>query len=198
MSTAASAATLPIGNRFRRSPGWWGMIWTIATEAALFAYLFFSYYYLAAQFRGPWPPQGFEPFTLAIPMTVILVSSSFVMWWAEKGIKQGNQMRLRLGLLLVFLMGIAFAILEGIEWSQKRFTPSSDVYGSLFFTITGFHLTHVTVGLIMILVLQIWAWMGTFTEERHLAVTNVAMYWHFVDTVWLVVFSSFYIAPHLG
>jgi len=197
-TTAAHAVALPIGNRFRRSPGWWAMVWIIATEAALFAYLLFSYYYLASQFRGPWPPDGFESFTLSAPMTAILFASSGVMWWAERGIKKGNQMQLRIGLLITFVMGLAFAIMEAIEWSTKSFGPSSHAYGALFFTVTGFHLTHVTIGLIMNLVVQIWAWMGTFTEERHLAVTNAALYWHFVDTVWAFVFFSFYIAPRIG
>ncbi len=198
MSTMAGTVTLPLGNRFSRSPGWWAMVWIIATEAALFAYLLFAYYYTASQFRGPWPPEGPEKFLLSGPMTVILVASSFVMWWAERGIKLGNPLRLRLGLLAVFVMGLVFAILEAIEWSKKGFHPSSHAYGALFFTVTGFHLAHVTVGLLMILVVQVWAWMGSFTSERHLAVTNAALYWHFVDTVWLFVFFSFYVVPRLG
>jgi len=65
----------------------------------------------------------------------------------------------------------------------------------LFYTITGFHGAHVIVGLLLNLAVQVWAWRGDFTRERHLAVTNAGMYWHFVDVVWLFVFATFYLSP---
>jgi heme/copper-type cytochrome/quinol oxidase subunit 3 len=82
-----------------------------------------------------------------------------------------------------------------VEYSHKQFTPATDAYGSLFFTITGFHGAHVAVGLLMIAVVAVRAWLGHFSERRHLAVTNVSWYWHFVDVVWLAVFTSLYLSP---
>jgi heme/copper-type cytochrome/quinol oxidase subunit 3 len=195
MTAAATAIGVPLGNRLRHSPGWWAMVWTIATEAALFAYLLFSFFYLGSQSRSAWPPSGPLELRLALPNTVLLVASSFVMFWAERGIRHGHQAQLRIGLLITFILGVIFVVIQGIEWSHQTFRPSSDPFAALFYTITGFHGVHVIIGLLMNLVVQIWAWMGSFDADRHLGVTNAAMYWHFVDVVWLVVFTSLYLSP---
>jgi len=85
-----------------------------------------------------------------------------------------------------------------VEYHNKGFTPTTDAYGSLFFTITGFHGAHVLVGLIMLAVVLL---RGSRRAARNegggwLAVANVTMYWHFVDVVWLCVFTSLYLLPH--
>ncbi|HET9984624.1 MAG TPA: cytochrome c oxidase subunit 3 [Longimicrobiales bacterium] len=198
MSTTSPSAALPLGNRLDRSPGWWAMVWAIVTEASLFAYLLFAYFYLASQAGGPWPPRGPLPLHLALPNTALLLASSAAVVWAERGIRRGNQARLRAGLLVAFLLGLAFIIVQGIEWSDQSFGPRGNAFGALFYTITGFHGAHVIVGLLMNLAVQVWAWMGTFTEKRHLGVTNAAMYWHFVDVVWLFVFTSLYLSPRFA
>ena len=80
--------------------------------------------------------------------------------------------------------------------SSRSATAQSDVFGSLVLhTVTGFHGAHVIVGLLFNLAVQIWAWRGTFTAERHLAVSNAGLYWHFVDVVWLFVFATIYLLP---
>jgi len=106
---------------------------------------------------------------------------------------------LRLGLLVTFLMGATFLILQGSEYhtTLKEFTPRMDVYGSLFFTITGFHGLHVAVGLLMNLWLQWNAWRGRFSAQRHLAVQKLTLYWHFVDAVWVFILVSLYLSPHI-
>ena len=189
---------LPINPTDRRSPGWWGMVLVITTEAAFFAYFIFSYFYLASMAHGSWPPEGKPALTLALPNTIILLVSSLTFWWAESGIRHGSQMRLRIGMFLTLLLGIAFLVIQGVEYSHKHFTPASDAYASLFFTITGFHGAHVAAGLLMNIVVQIRVWLGHFSAERHLAVTNAALYWHFVDAVWIVVFISLYLSPRWG
>ena len=79
----------------------------------------------------------------------------------------------------------------------EEFTPRTNAYGSLFFAITGFHGMHVMVGLLLILFVQVRAWLGHFDRTRHLHVQTTAMYWHFVDAVWVVIMLSLYIGPHL-
>jgi len=195
VTAATITAELPLGNRQSHSPGWWAMVWTIATEAALFAFLLFSFFYAGSQTRAPWPPTGPLSLTYSLPDTVILIISSLVMVWAERGIKQGNQLRLRIGLFVTFVLGVVFLVIQGIEWRGQPFRPSTGAFGSLFFTITGFHGAHVIVGLLMNLLVQVWAWMGMFSRERYLAVTNAALYWHFVDIVWVCVFVSLYLSP---
>ena len=198
MAAPALNELLPIPEAEARSPGRLGMALVVATEATFFAFLLFSYFYLASMARGAWPPSGAPDLKLALPNTIILIVSSGTIWWAESGIKKGKQGQLRLGLAVTLVLGIIFLVLQALEYSHKTFTPATDAYGSLFFTITGFHGAHVLAGLLMNVVIQIWAWLGQFTARRHLAVSNVVMYWHFVDVVWIVVFVSLYLTPRLG
>ncbi len=197
MATAAAQLQRFHGAR-ARSPGFWGMMLLIATEGSLFAYLLFSYFYLGSMATGPWPPDGPPSLKLVIPNTVLLLLSSGTMYWAESGIRRGLVGRLRAGLLATLVLGIVFLAIQGVEYSKKHFTPTTSAYGSLFFTITGFHGAHVFVGLLMIAVIALRAFLGHFRGGRHEAVTNVSWYWHFVDVVWLCVFTSLYLSPYLG
>ena len=191
------ATTLPEVAADHRTPGWWGMMATIATEAALFAYLLFSYYYLASQTTGAWPPDGVPGLRLALPNTFVLLASSVCVLWAERGIKRGSRASAVLGLALGFLFGLTFVVVQVFEWFSKTFSVSSHAYGSLYFTITGFHMAHVAGGLIMLAVLLIWTAMRYFGPQRHAAISIGAVYWHFVDAVWLLVFTTFYLTPRL-
>ena len=195
MTNAAAAQRLPLDAEGPGATGAWGMILLIVTEASLFVYLLFSYFYLGSMARGIWPPSGPPELRLALPNTFILLASSGTMWWAESGIRRGGQGRLRAGLLLTLALGIVFLAIQLVEYGGQHFTPRTNAYGSLFYTITGFHGAHVAVGLLMILVISVRAWLGHFSARRHLAVTNVTWYWHFVDVVWLVVFTSLYLSP---
>jgi len=189
---------LPVGSKGRLSSGWWGMITVIGTEAALFAYLFFSYFYVGAQSVGHWPPKGPPPLELAATGSVLLILGSVTMWWGEKGIRAGKNGQLLVGLGASILLAIGFVVLEGIEWSRKGFSLASDVYGSLYFTITGFHLLHVIIGALMLALLFGWTLLGYFGVRRHSTVAIAVLYWHFVTIVWIVVFLTFYIAPRMA
>ena len=191
-------APLPVGSKGRLSSGWWGMVTLIATETALFAYLLFSYFYVASQNGGAWPPGGPPKLYLAIAGSIVLMLGSVTMWWGEKGIRAGRQRQLLIGLGASMVLGLAFVALEGIEWSQKNFTPRTNAYGSLYFTVTGFHLTHVLVGVLMLMMLFVWTLLGYFGERRHSTVAIAVMYWHFVTAVWVAVFLTFYISPYLA
>ena len=180
------------------SPGAWGMLLVIGTEAALFAYLLFSYFYLGSLARGPWPPSGPPDLHLVVPNTAVLLLSSGTMAWAESGIRRGRTGRLRAGLLATLVLGLAFLAIQALEYRTRPFGPRTDAYGSLFFTVTGFHGAHVAVGLLMIGFVAARAFLGHFAAGRHEAVTNVSWYWHFVDLVWLAVFTSLYLVPHLA
>jgi heme/copper-type cytochrome/quinol oxidase subunit 3 len=194
----ATVATLPSEVSGARAVGWWGMVLLITTEATLFACLLFSYFYLAVS-NPVWPLGGIQPPDLLLPGsgTVVLLSSSAPMAWAEAGIRRGQQGRLRLGMALSFLLGAVFLGIQAVEYSHKPFTPQTNAYGSLFFTITGFHGAHVFVGLLMSAVTQLRAWLGHFSASRFLAVQNSALYWHFVDAVWIFIFASLYLSPHV-
>ncbi len=200
MSAVPAPYAYPRGAEMEGShaTGWWGMVLLIVTEASLFACLLFSYFYLRATVPA-WPPVGIDKpdLTLPLPMTAILLLSSVAYWWGERGVRGDRIGQLELGLGISFLLGASFLTLQAIEYSHKTFAPQTNAYGSLFFTITGLHGSHVLVGLIMNAVVQVRTWLGHFTARRHLAIQNVGLYWHFVDAVWLFVFASLYLSPHL-
>ncbi len=198
MATTAAAQLEQLSSPTARTPGAWGMMLLIATEASLFGYLLFSYFYLGSLARGSWPPDGPPELTLVVPNTCILLLSSATMYWAESGIRHRASGRLRGGLLLTLLLGTVFLGIQAVEYSKKAILPTTNAYGSLFYLITGFHGAHVAVGLLMIAVITVRAFLGHFTSREHEAVTNVSWYWHFVDVVWLAVFTSLYLLPHLG
>ena len=205
MSTAETGLpgeVLPDHASGSRSYAWWGMVWLIATEATLFAILIASYFYIRFRSGPTWPPGEIADPELVLPliMSAILLSSSVPVHLGAKAIRKGNQAGLRAGLLLGWILGAAFlAITLAVEWPEKlhEFTPTTNAYGSLYYTITGFHASHVAVGLLMSLWVQMLARRGAFDARRHLSVENFAMYWHFVDVVWVAVFLSIYLAPHL-
>jgi heme/copper-type cytochrome/quinol oxidase subunit 3 len=172
------------------------MTFFILTEATLFAYLFFSYYYLGSR-HSQWPTDGAPELKLAVINTVILVLSSVPMWFAERMARRGRMALFGYLLGAVLLMGIAFLVIEATEWSHQRFTPATNAYSSLFYTLTGFHFAHVTLGLLMIVELLYRALVNRVDLRRPLAVKNVAAYWHFVGVVWVVLFLTIYISPRI-
>ena len=183
--------------------GWWGMVLLITTEAMLFVSLFGAYFYLRFTNGPVWPPGGIEKPDLFLPlvMSVILWSSSVPVHLADAGVRKGNQTRLRFGLLAGFLLGAAFlVIMLAVEWPEKvaEFLPTDNSYGAIFYTLTGLHGTHVLIGLLMSAYIQVRAWKGDFDELRHVAIQNFALYWHFVDAMWVLILATVYLSPHFG
>ena len=191
---------LPVGAMDTRASGWWAMIFTVFTEASLFTYLLFSYFYLAVQPHAPgtFPEGGAPALGIASLNTAILLTSSVAVGWAQLGIEHGNKWRLVAGLGTGAGLGIVFLAIQCLEWSQKPFGLSSTPYSSLYYVITGFHMAHVVVGVLMLLALTFWSAKGYFNRRRFAHIHIGALYWHFVDAVWLAVFFTFYITPLLG
>ncbi|MFZ2169709.1 MAG: cytochrome c oxidase subunit 3 [Methylococcaceae bacterium] len=189
--------SLPVGSAGNRSSGWWGVLALIVTEGSLFGYLLFSYFYLASQTEQHWPPEGLPSLVMPGLNTLILLASSGFVWASERCI-QRRQMRWSLAsMALALILGIGFVVIQLHEWSIKTYDMTSNLYGSLYFTITGFHMLHVIVGLIILMMLLLWIALGYFDDRRYAAVTIGGLYWHFVDVVWLFVFTSLYLMPYL-
>lgn len=193
---------LPAGNLGRRNTGLWGAWALIVTEGSLFAYLLVTYTYLALTSGQAWPPEG--PPKLLVPgvNTVILLASSGCVVAAERWLRQSRRGRsltaLTLAALtLAILLGITFVAVQMHEWAGKGYGPSAHLYGSLYFTITGFHMAHVAVGALMLACVAVWTATGRVTAEGPAPLVIAGMYWHFVDAVWLVIFSVLYLVPHV-
>jgi cytochrome c oxidase subunit III len=181
-----------------RSVGWWGMVVVIATEGTIFLGLLSTYFFLRAS-SPRWPPAGVEAPELPLisVFTVVLLASSLPIFWAEAGIARGNQARLRAGLLLSFLLGAAFLGNQIYEYNNLAFGWTDHAYASIFWTTTGLHGLHVLGGLLISLVIQAKAWTGKLSAEHHESMQVFSLYWHFVDAVWIFVFSSLYLSAHL-
>jgi heme/copper-type cytochrome/quinol oxidase subunit 3 len=187
---------LPAGALGRKNAGWWALVGAIGSEAALFAYLLFAYYYcvveIGHEFVGK-PPS----LRLALPDTIVLLVSSLTVWLGERSVCRGARGAALLWLLVTIVLGAAFVAVQLFEWKAKTFTLHTDAYSSLYFTTTGFHMAHVAAGLVALLLAFAWCALGYFSPRRHVPMMIVSAYWHFVDAVWLCVFFSYYIAPRL-
>ncbi len=188
---------LPVGSEGKRSGGWWGVLALIVTEGSLFGYLLFTYFYLASQSEQHWPPEGLPVLLIPSVNTVILLASSVFVWASERFI-QRSLLRWSLASMgLALGLGVCFVVIQLNEWSKKTYDMTSNLYGSLYFTITGFHMLHVIVGLVILMVLLLWIALGYFDHRRYAAVSIGGLYWHFVDVVWLFVFTTLYLTPYL-
>ncbi len=188
--------TVPVRNEARLS-GWFGMWTLIATEASLFVYLLFSYYYLKLQTDQPWPPEGPPRLLLSSVNTFLLLTSSLFVYFGERKLKQDRKKAAVALIAIAIAFGTAFVLIQLKEWSRKSFSISTHLYGSLYFTITGFHLLHVVLGMGMLAVVSAWTAMGYCTKSEHGPVSAAALYWHFVDAVWIFIFGTFFIVPYL-
>jgi heme/copper-type cytochrome/quinol oxidase subunit 3 len=185
-----------------RSLGWWGMVFFIASESLLFANLIAGYLYLRVR-AGTWPPPGGPllekpiieggPNYLIVINTVILLSSSIPMILAGRAIRRGHLRNVPWLILGTIVLGALFISLQAVEYVTNGFGPSDGILGSTFYTVTGFHGAHVMVGLIFLSVNFFRALRGQFTKEKHFALQAGEMYWHFVDVVWIFVFSLVYL-----
>ena len=178
--------------------GWWAMVLVCATEAALFAYFIAAYFYLAVS-NPAWPPAGFELPKLEKPliMTLLLVSSSVVLFIAERLREHGRRAAYRVGTGVTVLLGVGFLALQTLEYREKLRTmsPMSNAYASTFYTITGFHGAHVAFGLLLLLYTLLRDSLGRIEPERPIVVKVSSLYWHFVDVVWLAILTSLYLSP---
>ncbi|MDQ3185802.1 MAG: cytochrome c oxidase subunit 3 [Pseudomonadota bacterium] len=188
---------LPIGSGGKLSGGWWGVLALIVTEGSLFGYLLFAYFYLASQTEQDWPPEGLPRLLMPTINTVILLTSSVCVWVSEHCIRQRRMRWSIAAMVLAIALGVCFVVIQLIEWNVKTYDMTSNLYGSLYFTITGFHICHVVIGLIVLLLLLVWTSLGYFDDRRYAAVTIGGAYWHFVDVVWLFIFTSLYLFPYL-
>lgn len=179
--------------------GTWGMLLFIVTEACLFVLLFFSYFYLGHVSRGPWPPEP-PKITLALVMLAVLLLSSATLHWGERAEQQGSTASARIGVLLTVLLGAGFIVLQVFEYREhlKTLLPTTDAYGSIFYTITSFHGLHLLLGLLMLVYVLLLPEIGSAHKPPHRSLTNAALYWHFVDAVWVLIVAVLYVAPRMG
>jgi cytochrome c oxidase subunit 3/cytochrome o ubiquinol oxidase subunit 3 len=159
----------------------------LASDCLLFGALISTYVlYRGASTTGPYPSDVFDiPFTSV--SSFVLLASSLTMVLALAAIQRGDVGRSRVWLLATAMLGMAF-VREGL-------TLKTNVFGTSFYVLTGFHGTHVAVGVLMLLTLFTLSFAGKITQDSAMTVELVGLYWHFVDIVWIVIFTVVYLIP---
>ena len=174
-----------------------GMVLFIASEVMFFGGLFGAYFTIrsaATQWPPPDTPHLSAPY--AAILTTILVASSVTMQFGVWAIRKNDQRKLVLWLAVSLFLGAIFLVMQALEYAnliEEGLTLSSGVYGSTFYTLTGFHGAHVAGGAAFILIVLLRARSGQFTARYHDTVEMASYYWHFVDVVWLGLFSTIYL-----
>jgi cytochrome c oxidase subunit III len=185
----------PEANRSSRvEPQLLGMLLFIISEVMIFGAFFTAYFFIRVVQGDEWPAAGTElPVAIAGVNTAILLSSSLTMHWAQTSIKNGNRFGLKAGILSTFLLGFTFLFIQINEYVHIGFSPQDTAQGSIFYGLTGLHGAHVFVGLTLLAMVTIRAFRGHFSPEQHRGVEVPGIYWHFVDIMWIIVYSSVYV-----
>jgi cytochrome c oxidase subunit 3 len=173
-----------------------GMLLFIASEVMFFGGLFATYFSARAGVpAGAWhPPEpGHLDLPLAAVLTAILVASSFTMQFGVWAIRRGDPGKLRLWTAITLGLGILFLAGQLYDYSELGFGIGDSSFGTVFYTLTGFHGAHVFGGVVGLTIVLARTTRGQFTARNHVAVEAVSMYWHFVDVVWIFVFSTIYL-----
>lgn len=197
---------IPVHKQHARPPvlllddkrGTWGMALFIMTEATLFLMLFFAYYYVKKG-NDRWSVTEPPKLHYSLPMLAVLLTSSGVIYWGEQNVKKQRYRAAKFALLGTMSLGIVFLTLTYFEYTEHlaHVTPRTNAYGSTFYTLTSLHGLHVVLGLLMM------AWVLVVPRWEPARITpyrpyhTVAMYWHFVDTVWVFLVVLLYVIPNI-
>ena len=171
-----------------------GFIAFLLSESVIFL-SFFAGYIVYKTTTVDWLPPGVEGLEVREPAinTVILVSSSFVIYFAERFLKKDNIWGFRFFWLLTMTMGSYFLYGQAVEWSGLQFGFTSGVFGGMFYLLTGFHGLHVLSGVLLQLTMLIRSFIPGNYENGHYGVDATSLFWHFVDVIWIVLFVLLYV-----
>ncbi len=200
-----------VGERQQLSNGMLGFILFAASEVMFFGGLFAAYFIARAD-STQWPPNDVLTamkaagtaketvelhleFVLPLIATVVLVISSVTMQLAVMAIQKGNRSGMIRFLIISVSLGLLFLALQMYDYSQLSFRAGDTIFGTTFYTLTGFHGAHVAGGTIFIFVCLMRGMGGGFSARNHEAVEAASFYWHFVDIVWIALFTIFYLIP---
>nr|WKU84152.1 cytochrome c oxidase subunit III [Serichlamys sp. ECU1] len=177
----------------------WGMILFIVSEIMFFSSFFWAFFHSSLspsiEIGMNWPPLGiqtFNPFSIPLLNTTILLSSGITVTWAHHSLMKNNHSQMNQALFFTILLGIYFTILQAYEYMEAPFSIADSIYGSTFFMTTGFHGIHVLVGTTFLLICMMRHLNNHFSKNHHFGFEAAAWYWHFVDIIWLFLYVSIY------
>lgn len=176
-----------------------GMGLFIASEIMFFVAFFWAFFdssfFPGSAIGGVWPPKDIvplDPFTFPYVNTLILLLSATSLTWAHDAVLRHHNKDVVLGLLITIVLGAVFTCVQAYEYAHASFTMDQNIYGSVFYMLTGFHGAHVIIGTIFLIVCYFRARKEAFTPKVHVGFEAAAWYWHFVDVVWLFLFVFLY------
>lgn len=186
----------------------YGMVLFIASEVMFFSAFFWAFFDASFYFDqaimwerveytgGQWPPAGIEAipaFDLPLLNTMILLLSGCTVTWAHHGLISGDRRTLVVGLIITIALGLFFSAIQAYEYAHATFAfDGGGIYSSTFYMATGFHGAHVIIGTSFLIVCLFRAMKGHFTPDHHFGFEAAAWYWHFVDVVWIFLFTFVY------
>ena len=195
MTSAADTLNTEFTEWTLPSRGRVGMAGLIVTESALFSIFVVAYlFYIGKSLSGPYPADVLE---FPVVATICLLSSSVTIMLAERALRKGQIRRFSLWWFLTILLGAQFLGATAVEWYRLIFasnlTIGTNLFGTTFYSLVGFHAFHVTVGLTMLTLVLVLSAVGYVRKEHAERVEVLSWYWHFVDVVWVVVLTVVYI-----
>jgi len=172
-----------------------GMACLIIAESAIFIIFVVAYiYYIGKSLSGPTPAEALE---VPIFGTICLLSSSITIHFAESALRKNNIRSFTMYLAGTVLLGVIFLITTAQEWyhliRDKGLTIRTNLFGTTYYSLVGLHASHVVAGLIMLSIVLMFSMRGRVREEHSEKIETIALYWHFVDAVWVVVFLTVYV-----
>nr|AIW06232.1 cytochrome c oxidase subunit III [Opiliones sp. MT-2014] len=177
----------------------WGMILFIISEVFFFISFFWAFLHSSLspniEVGMIWPPKSIQPFNpLQIPLlnTTILLSSGISITWAHHSLLHNQYHQAKTALSITLSLGVYFTILQAWEYIEAPFSIADSIYGTTFFVSTGFHGLHVIIGSTMLLISLLRHTSLHFSNNHHFGFEASAWYWHFVDVVWLLLYSMIY------
>lgn len=177
----------------------YGMFLFIVSEIMFFVSFFWGFFHFSLSpsvfLFCIWPPKGIstiDPWGVPFLNTVILLSSGVTLTYAHRAVLAGDFKQAYHGLLWTVIYGLVFTACQLFEYVTCPFSINDSVYGSIFFMATGFHGLHVIVGTVFLIVCLVRLGKNHFSQDRHLGFECAAYYWHFVDVVWLFLFTTIY------
>lgn len=168
------------------------VVW-LASELMFFGGLFAAYFTLRSE-APVWPPRGLElETTTSAVFSALLLASSVTLWFGTKALERSDRRSVRWWFVATVVLGGLFLANQIREFYTLTFGVSSHSYGSIYYTMTGFHAAHVAAGLVLLLV-GVYFLVGTTSlEERAPALDSIAYFWHFVDAIWIVLFVTIFV-----
>lgn len=176
-----------------------GIILFIVSEIFFFISLFWTYFHISLSPRIEigilWPPKNIEilnPYNVPLLNSIILISSGLTITWSHHLLLNNKNLNSILTLLQTINLGIIFTLCQIYEYFETSFTIADSVFGSIFFLTTGFHGLHVIIGTIFLIICLIRIYINHFSKIHHFGYEAAIWYWHFVDIVWLFVYTWIY------